>query len=195
MNLLVAGLDHGHGDSVQHISVDGGNLMGRTNHWRIGAGSFCWPFVLHVGAFPNQKNLLNRPHACSEIMTDFDFSEDLILLIRMVIPAFAAAEVLVFMVQNSDEAKTASELAEALRPSVIGVSVIEGYLAAFKARELVREEAPQKFRYSPATTVLDQSARALVTAFNERPVTLIRAIYTLADSKIQSFADSFRLRD
>jgi hypothetical protein len=117
-------------------------------------------------------------------MTDFDFSEDLLHLIRMVIPAFAAAE-----------AKTAAELAEALRPSVIGVSVIDGYLMAFKARDLVREEAPQKFRYAPANQALDQSARALVTAFNERPVTLIRAIYTLADSKIQSFADSFRLRN
>jgi hypothetical protein len=128
-------------------------------------------------------------------MTDFDFSEDLLRLIRKAIPAFAAAEVLVFMVQNADEARSAMELAEALRPSVIGVGVIEGYLGAFKARELVREEAPQKFRYAPATPVLDQAARALVTAFNERPVTLIRAIYTLADSKIQSFADSFRLRN
>lgn len=113
----------------------------------------------------------------------------------MVIPAFAAAEVLVFMVQNAGEAKTAAELAEALLPSVVAVSVIDGYLAVFKARDLVREEAPQKFRYAPATPALDQSARALVTAFNERPVTLIRAIYTLADSKIQSFADSFRLRN
>lgn len=128
-------------------------------------------------------------------MTDFDFSEDLLQLIRKVIPTFASAEVLVFMVQNAGEAKSAAELAEALRPSVIGISVVDGYLAAFKTGDLVHEEAPQKFRYDPATSALDQAARALVTAFNERPVTLIRAIYTLADSKIQSFADSFRLRN
>jgi hypothetical protein len=36
--------------------------------------------------------------------------------------------------------------------------------------------------------------RTLAQAYRERPVTLIRVIYALRDSRIQSFADAFRLR-
>jgi hypothetical protein len=34
----------------------------------------------------------------------------------------------------------------------------------------------------------------LAEAYNERPVTLIRTIYAPAETKIQSFADSFKFR-
>ena len=34
----------------------------------------------------------------------------------------------------------------------------------------------------------------LAKAYRERPVTLVRIIYALRDSKVQSFADAFRLR-
>jgi len=36
--------------------------------------------------------------------------------------------------------------------------------------------------------------RTLARAYQERPVTLIRVIYALRDTKIQSFADAFKLR-
>jgi hypothetical protein len=36
--------------------------------------------------------------------------------------------------------------------------------------------------------------RTLAQAYEERPVTLIRLIYALRDSKIRSFADAFKLR-
>jgi hypothetical protein len=34
----------------------------------------------------------------------------------------------------------------------------------------------------------------LAKVYNERPVTLIRMIYALKDTKIQSFADAFKIR-
>jgi len=34
----------------------------------------------------------------------------------------------------------------------------------------------------------------LARAYNERPVTLVRIIYALRDSRIRSFAEAFRLR-
>ena len=36
--------------------------------------------------------------------------------------------------------------------------------------------------------------RTLAQAYEQRPVTLIRLIYALRDSKIRSFADAFKLR-
>ena len=42
---------------------------------------------------------------------------------------------------------------------------------------------------------LDHAVADLRLAYDERPVTLIATIYRIADRKIQSFSDSFRLRD
>jgi hypothetical protein len=54
---------------------------------------------------------------------------------------------------------------------------------------------PDGYAYEPATPALEQAIGELGHAYNERPVTLIGSIYRIADSKIQSFSDSFRLRD
>ena len=40
----------------------------------------------------------------------------------------------------------------------------------------------------------DAYLRTLAQAYEQRPVTLIRLIYALRDSKIRSFADAFKLR-
>ena len=42
--------------------------------------------------------------------------------------------------------------------------------------------------------IADRGVRTLAQAYSERPVTLIRVIYALRDSKIRSFADAFRVR-
>jgi len=49
-------------------------------------------------------------------------------------------------------------------------------------------------RYKPASEVLAAHVATLDRLYRERPVTLIRVIYGLRDSKIRSFADAFRLR-
>ena len=51
-----------------------------------------------------------------------------------------------------------------------------------------------RFRYSPATRELEAAVGELGRTYNERPVTLIAAIYRIADGKIQSFADALKLR-
>ena len=50
------------------------------------------------------------------------------------------------------------------------------------------------FTYDPLSAELERAIGELAHAYNERPVTLIRVLYRVADSKIQSFADSFKLR-
>jgi hypothetical protein len=60
-----------------------------------------------------------------------------------------------------------------------------------------REDCWPRSRVVPevASSALEQAIGELGRAYNERPVTLSGAIYRIADSKIQSFSDSFRLRD
>ena len=52
---------------------------------------------------------------------------------------------------------------------------------------------PSRYRYEPATPALRRAVELLAIAYNERPVTLVRAIYD-RPSAIQSFADAFRIR-
>jgi hypothetical protein len=49
-------------------------------------------------------------------------------------------------------------------------------------------------RYRPASEELRMYGDMLALAYKERPVTLIRMIYALRDSRIQTFADAFKLR-
>ena len=49
-------------------------------------------------------------------------------------------------------------------------------------------------QYRPGHSALDSHVRTLAQAYQERPVTLIRVIYALRDTSIQSFAEAFRLR-
>ena len=52
----------------------------------------------------------------------------------------------------------------------------------------------QSYQYRPANETLQTHVKMLAKAYEERPVTLIRIIYALRDSKIRSFADAFRVR-
>jgi hypothetical protein len=65
-----------------------------------------------------------------------------------------------------------------------------------KLQLAVREDAGGMplYRYHPGNTGLAQMVTSIVTAYEERPVTLIRAIYDNASSA-RRFADAFRLRD
>jgi hypothetical protein len=43
--------------------------------------------------------------------------------------------------------------------------------------------------------VLERAIGLLLRAYNERPVTLIRTVYAIADAKkIQAFADAFKIK-
>jgi hypothetical protein len=50
------------------------------------------------------------------------------------------------------------------------------------------------FRLAPATDALRQVVTTIVNMYEQRPVTLIRAVYEQA-SAARSFADAFRLRN
>ena len=61
-------------------------------------------------------------------------------------------------------------------------------------RRLLALAPDKRVQYKPGSELLRAHARTLDQAYRERPVTLIRVIYALRDSRIQSFADAFKLR-
>lgn len=127
-------------------------------------------------------------------MIDADFPDELCRFIHDTIPSIETAELLLCLARHPDRQWLAEELVHEIRPTVIPVAAARKYLATFSARGLVAEKQDDRFQYSPASDGLQDAVRALAKAYNERPVTLIRWIYSLKDQKIQSFADAFKIK-
>ena len=100
---------------------------------------------------------------------------------------------LLFFASHPDRDFSVEEIVVCMRPAVITVPAVREYTALFAAHRLVIE-AEGRFRYDPQSAELGRAIGELAHAYNERPVTLIRVLYRVAESKIQSFADSFKLR-
>jgi hypothetical protein len=127
-------------------------------------------------------------------MEDADFSDDFCRFLQTTIPAVDAAELLLLLRRTPERGWSAAGLVAELRPSVpISVAEAGRYLETFRARGLVAGEDGQA-GYRPASDELRMYGDMLALAYKERPVTLIRMIYALRDSRIQTFADAFKLR-
>ena len=121
-----------------------------------------------------------------------DLPHKLLQFIQSSLPTYQAAEVLLFFAAHPDRAFTPEEIVVGLRPVVITVPAVKEYARLFVIRQLI-VEANGTYTYGPADE-LELRIGELAHAYNEKPVTLIRAIYQIADSRIQSFADAFDLR-
>jgi hypothetical protein len=119
--------------------------------------------------------------------------DTLLQFIILCIPTYQAAEVLLFFAAHPDGQWSPEETVVAIRPVVVTVPAMREYLVLFAKTSLLAE-TDGEFRYDPSPE-LEPCVGELARAYNEKPVTLIRAIYRIADSKIQSFADAFKLRE
>jgi hypothetical protein len=123
-----------------------------------------------------------------------ELPRSLLLLLHECIPTLQAAEVLLFLAAHPDRVWTAEEIVVAMRPTVITVPAVREYATRLTSAATIVERE-ERYRYGPATREIEETIALLAHAYNERPVTLIGAIYRIADSKIRSFSDSFRLRE
>jgi hypothetical protein len=121
-----------------------------------------------------------------------ELPDNVLNLLRRGVPTYAAAEYLL-LIRKVEHFETAEEL-RALRQPAAETSEVESYLSLFQAIGVVRHR-DGAFRYAPESPDLQEAIEALATAYNERPVTLIRTLYAPAGSKIQSFADSFKIKE
>lgn len=124
-------------------------------------------------------------------MEDVDFSDAFCRFVQTNLPSVEAAELLLVAFRNPDVAWQARQAIERM-PA--GVTLTEAdaakHLQAFHAAGLL----DPTLRYGPASEELRAFVQTLAKAYDERPVTLIRLIYALRDSKIRSFAEAFKLR-
>jgi hypothetical protein len=128
-------------------------------------------------------------------MEDSAFSKEFCAFIHAAIPSVSVAELLLLTFKHSERWWTVAELRGELLPDVnIAEASVVTYLEALRSHGLVDFDDETRVRYRAASDVVDAHVRTLAQAYNERPVTLIRMIYALRDSKIQSFADAFKFR-
>jgi hypothetical protein len=128
-------------------------------------------------------------------MEDSAFSDDFCRFLRASVPTVDAAELLLLLQREGERWWSAGEAAGALLPgATLSEPDIARYFGLFQANGLVAVGPDKRAQYRPGFTALDAHVRTLEQAYRERPVTLIRVIYALRDSSIQSFADAFRLR-
>jgi hypothetical protein len=126
---------------------------------------------------------------------DADFSDEFCQFLQTAVPAVEAAELLLALRRDPARSWRIAELVAALGP---GVSLREEqavrFIEEFQARGLIALDAERRAQYRPSSESMAAHAAVLERVYRERPVTLIRVIYGLRDSKIRSFADAFRLR-
>lgn len=129
------------------------------------------------------------------MMEDAAFSDEFCRFLRTAVPTVDAAELLLLLKREPERWWTAQEAAAALLP---GATVSEAdaarYFVSFQGNGLIAVAPDKRVQYRPGFAALDAYVRTLAQAYSERPVTLIRIIYALRDSKIQSFADAFKLK-
>ena len=123
-----------------------------------------------------------------------DFSDEFCRFLQGTIPAVEAAELLLAIMREPSRAWSADEALASLGP---GIALTAAEAARHIERlqgQLVAAAEGGRWKYQPANEELAAHARTLERVYRERPVTLIRVIYALRDSRIRSFADAFKLR-
>jgi hypothetical protein len=132
---------------------------------------------------------------CYDPMEDAAFSDEFVRFLRAAVPSVDAAELLLLLERERGRWWSAPEAATALAPvASTSESDIARYFGVFQAGGLVAVGPDKRVQYRPGHSGLEAHVATLAQAYRERPVTLIRVIYALRDSSIQSFADAFRLR-
>ena len=123
-------------------------------------------------------------------MEDVEFTDEFCGFVKASIPGLDAAELLILLYRRRHDAFTPLEAVATLGPGV-AVDDAGRYLESWAAIHLV-EAAQGRYRFRDSA--LSPMVETLAQAFAHRPVTLFRIIYALRDSKIQTFADAFKLR-
>ena len=111
------------------------------------------------------------------------------LLLRHV-ESMEQTEVLLALSRKSGPVR-AGEIARELR---ISENNVVAAMDHFVQCNLAVRDGSSAYRFAPSTPALAQAVTALDTAYNTRPVTLVKAIYARPSTAVQSFADAFRLR-
>ncbi len=123
-------------------------------------------------------------------MEDVEFSDEFCSFLKASVPGVDVADLLLLLYRRRDYAFTPEE-AVATLGSGVSVGDAGRHLESFIVGNLAEAvQGRYRFRDSAQSPMVEMLAQA----FTHRPVTLVRIIYALRDSKIQTFAEAFKLR-
>ena len=122
---------------------------------------------------------------------DADFTDEFCQFLQASVPAVESAELVLALKREPSRWWTVEEVL------ATGVSLRQEdaarHVEGLQGRGLIALDAERRLQYREPEG-LGRHLATLEKVYRERPVTLIRVIYGLRDSKIRSFADAFRLR-
>jgi hypothetical protein len=121
------------------------------------------------------------------------FPRDVRQLVGECIPNVDALELLMVLLEQPAHGATVSELLARIRSSALTEERVRRHLEAFAACGVVLEHEG-RYRCASEPRRVRECLEALVQMYHQRPVTLIRAIYTRSDERIRAFSDAFNLR-
>lgn len=122
-----------------------------------------------------------------------EIPEGLPNLLRHCIPNIDAAELLLRLAHDPDRTFRVSDLTAELKPAEITPSAARKHLAALERCGLIVQHRG-RYQFAPRNSQLYDLVRALGKLYAERPVTLVRMIYTLRDEGPHAFAETFTLK-
>lgn len=126
---------------------------------------------------------------------DFGLGPEVRRLIASHLASMDHVEVLLLLHRSAPAAVTQVDAArETRRPVELLTTVMADLVNSGLASRAPGPGGDDSFSYAPQSESLRHDVDELVAVYNERPVTLIRAVYDRPPESVKSFADAFRLR-
>ena len=119
------------------------------------------------------------------------FTDEARQFIRTSLRSVWALELLLLMRRGRDRSWDVDALTLELRSSKL---IVADALTGLQQAGLVVAEADGTWRYAPAAGHLDSVVQQIAAAYAEQPLAVSREVLAADRSKIQIFADAFRLK-
>lgn len=124
-------------------------------------------------------------------MADFELPPEVAELVNRHLESMDHVEVLLRLWREPERWVEAWEIAKA---TTVDPGRIPRCLEDLQAAALVERRDDLTYRFAPARPADRNTVELLAQMYAQRPVTLVRAIYSRPPKAIRSFADAFRLR-
>lgn len=125
-------------------------------------------------------------------MTQAELPPEVLALVHGPVGTLAHVEMLLALrTADPDERSTEQLAASAQVSSLVNA---ERILRELVEAQLISATDEEGWRYAPRGSALRAGVDRLAAMYNERPVTLIRALYERPVRPLHSFADAFRIR-
>jgi len=126
---------------------------------------------------------------------DPDFTDAFCGFLQRCVANVDAAEFLLTLAKDPERSWNIDELRVQVAPDTnMSEADAQRCLDVLQQGGVVGRDADKRVRYKPLPAH-DAHVAVLARLYLERPVTLFRVIYALRDSKINTFADAFKLRE